>query len=119
MTSTRKNAWHTFRNSTGIAVKVNATDTEEYPYIVSNDLTRDHRKAFAQPRGFARWRASQIIPFRIMQPVESQLPLEINDIEFLDPKQYSREIQRGSFSWRWHFPIADRRAWLCLNLLPN
>ena len=108
----------TYTNSTagkGV-LKVNATESDEYPLIVSNDLTRDHRQAFDQPRGFARWRASQLILFRIMQPVDH--PLTLEDIELKDPKQYSREVQRGSVSWRWHFPIADRRAWLCLNLLP-
>ena len=32
-------------------------------FVVSNDLMRDHRAAFAEPKAFLRWRNSQIIYF--------------------------------------------------------
>ena len=32
----------------------------EQTYVITNDLTRDHRVAFAEPRAFVRWRSTQV-----------------------------------------------------------
>jgi hypothetical protein len=34
-------------------------------YVVTNDLMRDHRISFLEPRAFFRWRTSQVVYFTI------------------------------------------------------
>jgi len=41
-------------------------------YVVTNDLMRDHRLAFLEPRPFVRWRSTQIVHFDFVRPNEQE-----------------------------------------------
>ena len=93
---------------------VTVTENRKKPaYVITNDLMRDHRLAFLEPRPFLRWRTTQIVHFDFSRAVEAG----VSDPEtfFREPGKFSREIQRTSQK-RWHLPATDKRAWLCLNL---
>eukprot|EP01038_Epipyxis_sp_PR26KG_P004312 gene4312-6110_t len=82
-------------------------------FVITNDLMRDHKIAFMEPRPFIRWRSSSIIYFKISSAVT---PLSYSPtVSFEEPGKYSQEIQVSN-SKRWHVPCIDRRGiWLCMN----
>ena len=93
---------------------ITVTENRKKPaYVITNDLMRDHRLAFLEPRPFLRWRTTQIVHFDFSKAVEAGT----SDPEtfFREPAKFSREIQRTS-NKRWHLPATDKRAWLCLDL---
>jgi len=87
--------------------------------VISNDLMRDHKVAFIEPKPFLRWRNSQIIYFGLSKAVEEQkIKEEGNPSVYLhEPGNFSREIQ-GPQGGRWHIPAVDRSLWLCLSAAP-
>jgi hypothetical protein len=95
-----------------------ARDRQSMAYVVTNDLMRDHRLAFLEPRPFIHWRTTQVMSFSFSFPVkyDSDHPKTF----IINPGKYSREIQisrqmeQGCLTDRWHIPASDRRAWLCL-----
>ena len=36
---------------------------EKHAYVVTNDLMRDHKLAFMEPRPFSRWRMTHVVNF--------------------------------------------------------
>jgi hypothetical protein len=91
-------------------------------FVITNDLMRDHRLAFLEPRPFIRWRTTHVMNFCFSKAVTNDNPNPATYI--IEPGKYSREIQAtqqkelGFLTDRWHIPASDRRAWLCLNIGP-
>lgn len=85
-------------------------------FVVTNDLMRDHRLAFLEPRPFIRWRTTQVMSFTFSGAVKDDSCDP--DLTINEPGKYSREIQQSEVN-RWHIPAADRRAWLCLTTTPS
>ena len=84
-------------------------------YVVTNDLMRDHKLAFLEPRPFFRWRSNQVLHFEFSRGATDDAP---NPETFLmKPEKFPREIQRTS-NERWHIPCTDNRAWMCLSTEP-
>jgi hypothetical protein len=83
-------------------------------YVVTNDLYRDHKIAFLEPRPFIRWRMSQVVFFNI--DIDAK-PKE--EVTLYAPGEFAREIQRAdgvdfNGHTRWHIPSIDRNVWLCI-----
>jgi pentatricopeptide repeat protein len=95
-----------------------AKDRQSMAYVVTNDLMRDHRLAFLEPRPFIHWRTTQVMSFSFSKPVKEDS--DHPETFIINPAKYSREIQmsqdmeQGCLTDRWHIPASDRRAWLCL-----
>ena len=81
-------------------------------YVVTNDLMRDHRLAFLEPRPFLRWRSNQVLHFEFSKGATNESPNP--DVFLIEPERFPREIQRTE-NGRWHIPATDTRAWLCLD----
>ena len=81
-------------------------------YVVTNDLMRDHRIAFLEPRPFLRWRSNQVLHFEFSKGATRESPNP--DVFLIQPEKFPREIQRTK-NKRWHIPATDTRAWLCLD----
>lgn len=111
-------------------------------YVVTNDMMRDHKLAFMEPRPFLRWQMTQVINFDLSKAIESH----VHDVDVIlnDPREFSqtmsiewlffvyikiiykrrssvvtvpfsREIQETG-SGRLHIPSLDDDTWLCLKL---
>ncbi len=79
-------------------------------YAITNDLMRDHRLAFLEPRLFLRWRTSMVMPFDFSSAIDNNHTSPTVYIQ--EPSRYSREIQLTD-NGRWHFPSTNSRGWLC------
>ena len=84
-------------------------------YVITNDLMRDHRLAFLEPRPFLRWRSNQVLHFEFSRGATDENPNP--DVFLIKPEKFPREIQRTE-NKRWHIPATDTRAWLCLDTEP-
>lgn len=103
-------------------------------YIVSNDLSRDHKIAFPDSSTFARWRLTQctyIDLYRddtlmsnsvdsemfIYEPGLSRLMHVTSVLLIWDLGTFSRLMQKNmqpsDGAIRWHIPAVDRTSWLC------
>jgi hypothetical protein len=40
------------------------------PFVITNDLTRDHKSVFDQPRSFIRWRSTQVYKCTIRRYID-------------------------------------------------
>lgn len=79
-------------------------------YAITNDLMRDHRLAFLEPRLFLRWRTSMVMPFDFSSAIDNNHTNP--NVYIQEPSKFSREIQLTD-NGRWHFPSVDSRGWLC------
>ena len=56
-------------------------------YVITNDLMRDHKLAFMEPRPFTRWRMSHVTHFEFIQvPVDETKNQTI--VQFYEPGVY-------------------------------
>lgn len=79
-------------------------------YAITNDLMRDHRLAFLEPRLFLRWRTSMVMPFDFSSAIDYNHTNP--NVYIQEPSRFSREIQFTD-NGRWHFPSTNSRGWLC------
>ena len=42
-------------------------------YVITNDMMRDHKLAFMEPRPFLRWQRTQVINFDLNRAVEAHI----------------------------------------------
>lgn len=56
---------------------------KKHAYVVTNDLMRDHKLAFMEPRPFTRWRMTHIVNFDLTS-FDANEKININP-KFLDP----------------------------------
>jgi len=110
-------------------------------YVVTNDLMRDHKIAFIEPKPFLRWRSSQIIYFALSKACDvdygrsngnaSRIVSRCDDnstsksdadrlpeVYLYEPGNFSREIQQSvdGNRLRWHIPAVDRSVWMCYGI---
>lgn len=52
-------------------------------YVITNDLTRDHRLAFLEPKPFVRWRTTQVVHFDFSHAAETGAGPP--DVTFIEP----------------------------------
>jgi hypothetical protein len=76
------------------------------PFLITNDLMRDHKLELLQPRLFWRWFSSHIVNYNI---IFNDGEDEERKITFTTADFFSREIQsnptlHGTF---WHFPVQE------------
>jgi hypothetical protein len=87
------------------------------PFLITNDLMRDHKLELLQPRLFRRWFSSHIVNYSfILNDSES----DDREITFSTADFFSREIsfhptEYGTF---WHFPVRewDKNDRFCLRI---
>ena len=84
-------------------------------YVITNDLMRDHRLAFLEPRAFFRWRSNQVIHFEFNKAAVFDQPDP--EIYLIPPENFPREIQRTE-NKRWHIPCVNKKSWMCLDSDP-
>jgi len=90
-------------------------------YVVTNDLTRDHKSFF--PAGnelcFWRWRNSTVMHFDFSRAVEPGVPSPEVMLQEPNGSIITREIQRDGRALdasRLHIPSSDRSSWACISL---
>jgi len=87
------------------------------PFLITNDLMRDHKLELLQPRLFRRWFSSHIVNYGIfLNDSES----DNREITFTTADFFSREIQSNPTDngTVWHFPVRDwdRNDRFCLRI---